>query len=611
MYMLQRAPIQNIRILPGLFRNRMKLNEDYLMELDSVCLLQNFYLEAGIQLPGQQSVPDPASAKLHWGWEAPSCQLRGHFLGHWLSAASLLCANEERPQLKAKIDWIVEELARCQELNGGEWVGSIPEKYFDMLRPGRYIWSPQYTMHKTILGLKDVYDRLGNRTALGILNRLADWYIRWVGSVQESNPDAVFSGEQAGMLEVWCDLFVLTGDEKYRQLISAYEGNALFDRLDNGGDALSDDHANASIPVSHGAGRLFEITGDEIWKRRMEAFWKTAVTDRGMFSTTGSNAGEFWIPLHSHSRFICGTDQEFCTVYNMVRTADYLYRWTGDVRYADYIERAVYNGFLAQQNAQTGMPTYFLPMSPGSRKTWGSRTRDFWCCFGTMVQAQTIYPELIWFTDGSSVSVAQYIPSSVDLELPDGSVHLTQSVHMKNYNNQVLFDEHGGGRVSRWSIRFTVNSSCGKEWTLKLRVPSWCAGSPVISVNGTPADGNPVMDGCIVLSRVWKDDTVDLFFPSEVRCEPLQDDPSLFSLVDGPVVLAGQTDGSTPVSGDLSDPSSFLVPETPHTYSTFVWQQNTYRTRNQQVNFRLVPLYDIQDEAYTVYFSTLTPLFRK
>ena len=68
------------------------------------------------------------------------------------------------------------------------------------------------------------------------------------------------------MLEVWADLYALTGKEKYRKLICAYEGNALFDRLDRGTDALSDDHANASIPLSHGAGRLYEITGDEKWK---------------------------------------------------------------------------------------------------------------------------------------------------------------------------------------------------------------------------------------------------------------------------------------------------------------------------------------------------------
>ena len=69
--MLKHAPLSGVKILPGLFRSRMKLNEDYLMELDSVCLLQNFYLEAGIQLPGQQSVPDPASAKRHLPAQPP------------------------------------------------------------------------------------------------------------------------------------------------------------------------------------------------------------------------------------------------------------------------------------------------------------------------------------------------------------------------------------------------------------------------------------------------------------------------------------------------------------------------------------------------------------
>ena len=610
--MLRRAPIRNVQILPGLFAGRMKLNEDYLMELDSVCLLQNFYLEAGIQLPGMQSVSDPSAVKMHWGWEAPSCQLRGHFLGHWLSAAAALCANQDRPLLKAKLEWIVSEMARCQELNGDGWVGSIPEKYFDLMRPGTYIWSPQYTMHKTIMGLKDVYDRLGNETAIRILDQLADWYLRWIDRVQDSNPDAVFSGEQAGMLEVWCDLFALTGKEKYKTLMAAYEGNALFDRLDQGGDALSDDHANASIPVSHGAGRLYEVLQDEKWKRRMEAFWKTAVTDRGMYSTTGSNAGEFWIPVRSHSRFLCETDQEFCTVYNMVRTAEYLYRWTGDVRYADYIERAIYNGFLAQQNRMTGMPTYYLPMAPGSRKTWGSRTHDFWCCFGTMIQAQTLYPELIWYTDGESVSVSQYIPSEVSLDLAAGPVRITQAVHMKNYNNQVLFDEHGGGRVSRWSFRFTVRSRSGQPWCLKLRVPSWCAGAPELMLNGEKLTEKIIRDGTLLISRAWgEEDILEVFFPSEVRCEPLPDDPRLFSLVDGPIVLAGLTDGDHPFTGNLSDPSALLLPETPHTYSTFVWRQNTYRTISQPVNFRLVPLYDVQDETYTVYFSALTPLSRK
>ena len=601
--MLKTVRGENVRLLPGLFMRRMKLNEDYLMELDPGCLLQNFYLEAGIIPEGGQVINEPEKAKMHWGWEAPSCQLRGHFLGHWLSAAATLCAAGGKPEMKARVDYIVSELARCQELNGGEWAGSIPEKYFSMMVPGRYIWSPQYTMHKTIMGLKDVYDRLGNRTAIDVLDKLADWYVRWVKEMQESNPAAVYSGEQAGMLEVWADLYALTQNEKYLFLARAYQDNALFERLDKGGDALSDDHANASIPLAHGAARMAEITGEESWARRLEAFWQTAVEDRGMFATTGCNAGEFWIPPHAQGKYLGTEDQEFCTVYNMVRTAEYLFRRTGDKKYADYIERALYNGFLAHQNRDTGMPTYFMPLLPGSRKKWGSRTRDFWCCFGTMVQAQTLYPELTWYTDEDRITVSQYIPSEAEPELRSGKIRIAQRIHMKDYNNQVLFDEHSEGRVSRWSLRFTVSSVLEKEWTLRLRIPGWCAGEPVLALNGEryTADSE---EGYLCITRKWGEaDELDVFFPSRVVFEHLDGAEEMVCAVDGPIVLAGLTDRDEGLKGDLSDPDSILLPEQSHTYGAFVWTQNVYQTRKQRTNFRMIPLYEVKDEPYTVYFT--------
>lgn len=603
--MLKAVQGKETRLLPGLFQRRMALNEAYLMELDPACLLQNFYLEAGIIPEGCQVLPEPEKARMYWGWEAPSCQLRGHFLGHWLSAASVLCAGGEKPELRARVDHVVRELARCQKQNGGEWVGSIPEKYFALMVPGSYIWSPQYTMHKTVMGLKDVYARLGNETALEILDHLADWYVRWVTGKQKSDPEAVYRGEQGGMLEVWADLYALTGKDKYRFLADAYADNPLFARLDEGADALSDNHANSSIPVSHGAGRLYEITGDVRWLKRMEAFWKNAVTDRGMFATTGCNAGEFWIPPHAQGRFLGQTDQEFCTVYNMVRTAEYLYRWTGDTRYADYIERALYNGFLAQQNGQTGMPSYFLPMAPGSRKTWGSKTHDFWCCFGTMVQAQTIWPELIWYTSEEGITVSQYIPSAAEISLPSGKVCIRMNVHMKSYDAQVLYDGEGGGRTSRWSLRFTVRAGTAENWALRLRAPEWLAGKPELSLNGSPL-GAEIRDGYLTVRGPWsgeREDILDVFFPSRVRFERLDGAEEMVCAVEGPVVLAALTDHDAGIRGDLSDPESLLLPEQSHTYGSFTWTQSVYRSRRQRGNFRLIPLYDVTDEPYTVYFT--------
>lgn len=598
--MLKPAEKGSVKILPGVFRERMDVNRQYLLELDVNCLLQNFYLEAGIILPGLQVVDNPETANLHWGWEAPTCQLRGHFLGHWISAAAKLIAADGEPELRVKLDNIVSELARCQELNGGEWVGSIPEKYFTRLIKNQYIWSPQYVMHKTIVGLSDAYIYAGNTQALDILSHLSDWYITWTEKAAETNPHAVYAGEEAGMLEVWAQLYQLTKDEKYLTLAKRYADAGLFRKLKEGKDSLTNCHANASIPFTHGAAKMYEITGDSDWLEVIKLFWKAAVTDRGMFSTTGMNAGEFWVPPHMQGHFLGSNDQEFCTVYNMVRTASYLLKYTGEAQYADYIERALYNGFLAQQNAQTGMPAYFLPLGAGSRKKWGTKTRDFWCCHGTMVQAQTLYPELVWFTDGDKITAAQYIPSEFTAEMNGAKVTVSQTTGMKYYNDQAFFDEKDDGQMSRWLLKFSVKCDKPVRFTLSLRVPEWAKGVE-LEVNGKNTAA-PVKDGWLDITADWQNDSVQVFFPSELRAETLPDMPELMSVVDGPIVLAGITGSDCGITGADKLNEQFM-PQMEHTYGTFPWRQNSWRTRNQPQSVMFRPLYEVTDEEYTVYFT--------
>lgn len=598
--MLKPAEKGSVKILPGVFRERMDVNRQYILELDTNCLLQNFYLEAGIILPGLQVVDNPETANLHWGWEAPTCQLRGHFLGHWISAAAKLIAADGEPELRVKLDKIVSELARCQELNGGEWVGSIPEKYFTRLIKNQYIWSPQYVMHKTIVGLSDAYIYAGNTQALDILSHLSDWYITWTEKAAETNPHAVYAGEEAGMLEVWAQLYQLTKDEKYLTLAKRYADAGLFRKLKEGKDSLTNCHANASIPFTHGAAKMYEITGDSDWLEVIKLFWKAAVTDRGMFSTTGMNAGEFWVPPHMQGHFLGSSDQEFCTVYNMVRTASYLLKYTGEAQYADYIERALYNGFLAQQNAQTGMPAYFLPLGAGSRKKWGTRTRDFWCCHGTMVQAQTLYPELVWFTDGDKITAAQYIPSEFTAEMNGANVTVSQTTGMKYYNDQAFFDEKDDGQMSRWLLKFSVKCDKPVRFTLSLRVPEWAKGVK-LEVNGKNTAA-PVKDGWLDITADWQNDSVQVFFPSELRAETLPDMPELMSVVDGPIVLAGIIGSDCGITGADKLNEQFM-PQREHTYGTFPWRQNSWRTRNQPQSVMFRPLYEVTDEEYTVYFT--------
>lgn len=600
--MLQEVKKQDVELLPGLFRERYEVNKRYLKELEEQGLLQNYYLEAGLLMPGLQVLHDPETAKLHWGWEAPTCQLRGHFLGHFLSAAAAVAAEDRDAGLEAKIDFLLKELKRCQEHNGGEWLGPIPEKYFKKLERGEYIWSPQYTMHKLLMGLLDVYRFLGRETALELLDHLSDWYVTWTDAMLERCPEAIYRGEEGGMLETWTALYEVTGKEKYRTLAERYSHPDLFLQLEEGKDPLTNCHANASIPWFHGAAKLYELTGEERYRRLVELFFKQAVTERGCYVTGGQNAGEFWTPKKLLGEYLGDNNQEFCTVYNMVRIAAYLYRWTGETVYADYIERNLYNGFLAQQNAETGMPTYFLPMRAGSRKKWGSKTRDFWCCHGTMVQAQTLYSSLIYYRCPGEVVVSQYIPSRLAIRQEQGTILLEQSVNMKYYNDQAFFDEKDESQMSRWSLRFRITCEKKQELTLTFRIPGWVRRQPTVMVNGEELTIKPEQ-GYFSIRREWQQEELLLYFPAELTSEKLEDRSHRYAILEGPIVLAGLCDGSVRLPEPAEQPEKFLEPQREHTYGLFPWKQSTYELTGAERDVTFVPLYEVKEEAYTIYFS--------
>ena len=598
---------KEVKVTEGLFRKRMDVNIKYLEELDDTCLLQNYYFEAGIIIPGLMTLEDPANAKLHWGWEAPSCQLRGHFLGHYMSAAAAIVANDGNAILAAKLSHIVSELRRCQEMNGGRWAGPIPEKYFEIMIRDCYIWSPQYTIHKLLMGLLDTYKYTGNEEALLILSGMADWFIDWTEDMKKRSPETIYKGEQAGMLELWADSFAVTGDERYKKLAEAYKDQGIFKQIKTGRDALTDQHTNASIPIFQGAAKMYEITGDEEWRELVEAFWDSAVTKRGMYATTGANAGEFWIPPMKLGEYRGDRGQEFCTVYNMVRVADYLFKWTGKTEYTDYIEKCIYNGFLAHQNADTGMPTYFLPMTTGSVKKWATKRNDFWCCQGTMIQSSTKYPELIYMADdeNSKLYVNQYIPSVVSGKLGGVDFKVAQTLGMMGNEVQTLFEEHSVSEKSRWKLNFKVEVPEGKKLTLMLRIPAWADKSPEIVVNNNLVNSSDVIteDGYARIADAENGSVIGLYLPSSVHAEALPDMPYQAAFTDGPIVLAGLTGDVDTISGDFDNPADFLDPVTEHAYDTFVWLQNNYRTKKQPKSIKLIPLYDVKDEKYTLYFE--------
>jgi DUF1680 family protein len=81
--------------------------------------------------------------------------------------------------------------------------------------------------------------------------------------------------------------------------------------------------------------------------------------------------------------------EESCTTYNMLKVSRHLFRWTKEIAYADYYERALINGVLSiQRGRDPGVMIYMLPQGPGRSKAvsyhgWGTQYNSFWCCYGT------------------------------------------------------------------------------------------------------------------------------------------------------------------------------------------------------------------------------------
>jgi len=590
-------PLQDhrVKLLPGLFKKRFDINRGYVFSLQSHNLLQNHYMEAGLWAP----IGKPEDA--HWGWESPTCQIRGEFLGHWLSAAAHIYASTGDMEIKTKADIIVSEVARCQQENGGEWAGPIPEKYLEWLARGKRIWAPHCTVHRNMMGLFDMYAWAGNQQALDILVRWARWFSRWSSQFTREQFDDMLDVETGGMLEAWADLYSVTGDKEHYDLINRYDRPRFFNPLLAGKDPLTNMHANTTIPEILGAARAWEVTGENRWRDIVEAYWRCAVVDRGYYCTGGQTNGEFWTPPGQLSTRLGDKTQEHCTVYHMMRLADYLLRWTGDASYDDYWERNLYNGSLAQQHPETGMVTYFLPMRSGSVKKWGTPTDDFWCCQGTLIQGHTVYPNHIFFEEGNDLVLSQYIPCQLDWNKNGKRIGLilSEDTHPEAHR-----------RPSSRSYELKITCSEPQEFALKFRLPWWMSASPEVIVNGEKQAivGNPSTYGLI--HKVWENDTIHIALPQDLTTSPLTDLPDTVAFMEGPVVLAAVLgDGSKKTSaetltektlyGNKEDPASLLIPDNEREFTR--WRSG-YRSHGQSQNIRFISLYEIQDECYAVYF---------
>lgn len=610
---------KNVIIHDEELKRRENANRAYMLNLTSDNLLFNFKLEAG-RYSGRD-IPEGA----HGGWESPVCQLRGHFLGHWLSAAAIHYFETGDKELKLKSDLIINELEECQKDNGGQWVGPIPEKYLYWIAKGKMIWAPQYNIHKIFMGLVDMYLYADSMKALEIADSFADWFVNWTSGYSRKEFDDILDMETGGMLEVWAELLKITGKEKYKLLLEYYYRSRLFEPLLEGKDPLTNMHANTTIPEILGCARAYEVTREERWLDIVKAYWNCAVTERGSLVTGGQTAGEVWMPKMKIKARLGDKNQEHCTVYNMIRLAEFLFRHTGDPLYLQYMEYNLYNGIMSQayyqeyeltgnkhDNPKTGLLTYFLPMKAGLRKDWSKETDSFFCCHGTMVQANAAMNRSIYYQENADIYVCQYFSSEIMTEVSGKKIRITQ--FKDNMSGSMLRSSNTAGyqalnemtalheEIPKYrKYDFVVHLTDPQKFTLNFRIPDWIASDAVIYVNeelyGNTSDFSTFYKVC----REWKnEDKVSVILPIGISFIPLPDDKNTGAFRYGPEVLAGICEEERILYTEDEDIASEVIMENERQWGSWRF---FFKTVNQDPGIQFRRIRDIGYEPYQVYFK--------
>jgi DUF1680 family protein len=508
--------LKDVTLGPGPLQDARNWNRGYMMRLGNDRLLHNFYVTAGL----------PSQAVPLGGWEAPTSELRGHFVGHYLSASALLVGATNDETVKSKADALVSGIAQCQtKLDAGGYVSAFPAELFVRLDKREKVWAPFYTLHKIMAGLLDMSTLAGNQQAMDVLLKFAAWVDAWTADKPEEHMQDILKTEYGGMSEVLYNLAGVSGDDRWARVGDRFVKKSFFTPLAMRRDELKGLHANTHMPQVLGAARRYELSSDYRFGDVSEFFFETIAEGR-TYATGGSANTEGWLVQPNHLSLemkASSHHQECCCAYNMMKLARRLYSWNGDPRFIEYYERNLLNHRLGAIEPTTGLTTYFLSLTPGAWKTTCTEDQTFWCCTGSALEEYAKLNDSIYFHDADSLYVNLYAASEVHWR--KRGIRLQQETAFPTAGHTVL----------------TLHETPSEAWTLQLRIPAWTTESNVVSINGKPLDAAGTPGSYLTIRRRWKaGDRVEFSLPMRLTAEPLRDDRTQQAFLYGPLVLAGQ-----------------------------------------------------------------------
>ena len=410
----------------------------------------------------------------------------GEHVGKWLHAATLAWVNTGDPALRAKLDRTVSELSKCQLADG--YLGT----YLDKDRWTEWdVWAHKYNL----IGLLTYMQYTGNQEPLPVCRRMADLLCNTFGDAPGKR-DIIQAGEHVGMaptsvLEPMVLLYRTTGEKRYldfcKYILRAWEqdnGPHIISRLLSlkRVDKVGDAKAYEMLSCLNGALEYYRATGDQpqILEACLNA-WQDIVSHRLYLTGTASYQEVF------HDDFdMPNTDDvgETCVTVTWLQFDVQLLRLTGQARFAEQLERVVLNQLFGAQQPDCSAWGYYVQME--GQKPYRT-SLDGNCCLSSGPRGIALIPTFAVSTDADGPVLNLYESGKAMLRLRDGTaVTLTTETEYP-----------ASGR-----IRVTVNPDEKKEFTIKVRVPSWCKGA-TFAVDGEKIEPPIGSDGYAAFKRIW------------------------------------------------------------------------------------------------------------
>ncbi len=596
-------PLDSVRLLGGPLKTAQDLDAKYLLELEPDRMLAFLRQRAGLE----------PKAKGYGGWDGPGRQLTGHIAGHYLSAVSLMYPATGDERFKERANYMVKELQEIQEKQGDGYLGALLDKdgvdgkiHFQELSRGvihsggfdlNGLWSPWYVEHKLFAGLRDAYRYTGNRKALEVEIKFAEWAEGILAPMNDEQIQKMLNTEFGGMNEVTADLYADTGDARWLTLSRKFQHRAIVDPLAEGQDILSGKHGNTQIPKLYGSLVRYIYTGDQEDYKAATFFWDQVALHHS-FATGGDGKNEYFGPADKMNDLIDGRTAETCNVYNMIKMARDLFTVKPEIRYADFHERALFNHILASQDPNDGRVCYMVPVGRGVQHEYQDKFEDFTCCVGTGMESHALHGYGIYYESVDKLWVSLYAPTAVNWQ--------SEGVKLQMNTDFPLGE----------SASLQITSDSPKKFTLALRRPYWAGTGFSVKVNGVRLANVGKADSYVEIDRVWKKgDKVELVLPKTLRTEALLDNPTRLAILWGPLVLAGDLGPEVQRREEEEQGAEEQAPVFVTTQSVEHWLKpvadkvGTFRTSGvglkTDVEFR--PFYELPRRRYAIYWDVFTP----